>query len=257
MNNAEYGIMRSLEDTHWWYAGLHELVMACLEREYAIHGTLAILDAGCGTGRLCQLMARYGRVTGCDYAETALEFCRRRGLENVVLADLNTFDPGADRYDVITSMDVLYHRAVEDDRAVIRSLYRALKPGGALILNLPAHEGLRGLHDRAVHTRHRYRRGEVSALLAAAGFRVEKSTYRLAALFPPILAIRCAGRIAMRGDCTRVTSDLTPPPPWLNRILLRYLRLENRWIARHSLPIGTSVFAVARKAGASGAAPRS
>src|SRR6185369_5021495 len=149
MNRIEYTRMYEVEDHHWWYVGLHELILNVIRGETERLGRpLEIFDAGCGTGRLVQLMQQQGHtVDGCDAAEEALRFCRMRGLETMALADVNSLEIEPGKYDVITSIDVLYHSAVIDDRAVMRRLRSGLKPGGMLILNLVAHEFLRSTHD--------------------------------------------------------------------------------------------------------------
>lgn len=254
MNPAEYRLMFEAEDSHWWYVGLHELVLEQVAREAGrAGGKLSILDAGCGTGRLCQLMSPFGTVDGCDRSELAVGFCRKRGLERVRLADLNDVDLPPEAYDLVVSLDVLYHSWIADDVAVMRRFHRALKPGGGLVLNLVAWEFMRSTHDLAVGTRERYRRETLRRRLIAAGFEPEKLTYRLFLPFPFIAALRLAKKALWRvggGEGSRVASDLRKPPAALNRLMLGLVRMENRFLRRHGLPLGSSLFAVARKPGA-------
>jgi 2-polyprenyl-3-methyl-5-hydroxy-6-metoxy-1,4-benzoquinol methylase len=247
MNDIEYQSMFAVEDIHWWYVSLHELIISYVAAEYR-GKPLEILDAGCGTGRLCQLLGPYGTVTGIDASELALGFCRQRGLNNVYHADLNHVDLGEGRYDLITSIDVIYHRAIVDEGKVLTKFFTALKPGGMLIINLPAFEFLRSTHDIAVQTRRRYTRGELAALLARSGFAVEKSSYRIAFLFPPIALYRFIRRISPHAqNPEHVTSDVYPPSPLLNATLLAVSRLENAMQRMVSLPFGTSAFLIARR----------
>lgn len=248
MNTGEYRRMFEAEDRHWWYVGLHELVLTIVERVAAASpGPLLILDAGCGTGRLMQLMQPFGAVEGCDRAPAAVAFCRQRGLEAVVTADLNRAAFPAGRFDVITVIDVLYHREIRDEVAVLAALRDALKPGGVLIRNDPAFAALRGVHDEAVHGRRRYRTGEVRRRLEAAGLVPEILTYRLAALAPLIAAHRIARRLLARGPTEDARSDLRAPHPFANRLLRAVARLDNRSVLGRGLPFGSSVFAVARR----------
>lgn len=250
MNRREYRQMYGVEDYHWWYVTLHDLILRTVAGERRRQGRgLRILDAGCGTGRLCQLMSPYGEVSGCDLSDDALVCCRERGVD-VFPADLNDLDLSAGHYDVITSIDTLYHNWISDDAAVVAAFHRALRPGGILVVNLVAHEFLRSSHDVAVHTRRRYTRREVVTMLHEAGFRVELATYRLGLLFPPIALVRLLRRAAFAGTPpAEVRSDVTAPPRLLNAVLTRLARWENRFILRTPLPLGTSVFAVARKEG--------
>lgn len=249
MNDIEYGNMYEVEDTHWWYVSLHELICSYLADERRLKGTpLEMLDAGCGTGRLMQLMATFGRVEGFDMSDRALEFCSTRGLKNFSQANLNDIELDENRYDVITSIDVIYHLAVQDESQVLSRLRRALKPGGLLVLNLVAFEFLRSTHDIAVQTRRRYTRGDLETLLKQAGFVVEKSSYRIAFLFPLIALYRLVLRILPHpASPENVASDVYPPNPLVNTVLLFISRAENLLQLRFSLPFGTSAFMVARR----------
>lgn len=246
MNAIEYKRMFDAEENHWWYVSLHEQICSFIAAERLKRGKpLHILDVGCGTGRLMQLMKPYGRVEGFDMADLAMEFCAQRGLENISKANLNDVTLEESRYDVITSIDVIYHRGVYDESAVFNRLRRALRPGGLLIINLVAFEFLRSTHDLAVHTRRRYTRDELMTMLAGCGFIVETSSYRNAFLFLPIALYRLARRVLPHSK--NVASDVHSPSPLVNIPLLLISRVENRLQRRFSLPFGTSVFMVARR----------
>jgi SAM-dependent methyltransferase len=249
MNPEEYRRMFDAEGSLWWYVGLHELILGIVGEETATRGgRLAIFDAGCGTGQLALLMTRFGDVDGCDASELAIGFCRRRGLDALTVADLGRMRLEPGRYDVITSIDVLYHRDIGDDMAVLERLYAALKPGGLLIVHLPAFEWLRSTHDVAVRTRERYRKETLVPRLSQAGFTVSFVSYRIFLLFPVVAIVRLASRILTRRGGTEVASDVHPVAPWLNRILLAIVRVENHLLRRGvALPIGLSLLAIARK----------
>lgn len=250
MNPAEYRRMFESEDSHWWYVGLHELILRHVADESGRLGRRPrILDAGCGTGRLCQLMSSYGDVDGVDASQDALDCCRERGVP-ATRCDLNDLETEPDSYDIITSIDVLYHRGIRDDVAVMERLRTGLRPGGMLILNLVAHEFLRSTHDVAVHTRERYTIRMLTERLERAGFENVLITYRVSLLFPLIAAYRIlAGKFASRNvEVADVASDVTLPHPLVNGLLLTSLRLENRLLATGAtLPSGSSLFAVGRK----------
>jgi SAM-dependent methyltransferase len=250
VEEIEYERLRSVEEEHWWYVSLHALILdfVCGESE-RLGRSLKILDAGCGTGRLCQLLAPIGEVHGCDIHHLAVELATRRGISNVVLLDLSDRRIGEDSYDVITMMDVLYHRRLTSELAVLRNLHKALREGGILMMQVPAFEILRGSHDVAVHTRRRYRRRQVVRMLEGCGFRIELATYRLAGMFLPLLAWRLGSRILSSSQSAPPASDVARlPPRFINRVLAGLLSLENRFVLRGKrLPVGTSVFVFARK----------
>lgn len=238
--------MYALEESHWWYEALHDLLLKSIAPERSKKTVLEIFDAGCGTGRACELMKGLGNISGCDSSELAVNFCTARGLTGIFRADLNTLEAGEDRFDVITSIDVLYHRGILDDSEVIRGFYRSLRPGGILVLQVPAYDWLKSSHDLAVHTARRYTSKKLASLLEAAGFHVEKITYRVSALFIPIAVYRLIRKMLTRISGA-VGSDVVMPPAIINSLLRRIHLLENRLVLRHSLPFGLSVFAVARK----------
>ncbi len=248
MNEREYELMYEAEESHWWYLSLHELILHFVAAESARRGPLQMFDAGCGTGRLCQLMQPYGAVGGCDLSPQAITMAGQRGLTSINCQDLNHLQLEPNRYDLITCIDVLYHRWINDDVAVMAKLYSALKPGGILITNLVAWPFLYSDHDVAVYTRERYTLPLLQQRLHAVGFAIDRLTYRVGLLFPPIAAYRLLSR---RPDSNvkdaDVASDVHLPPPWLNSLLLTLMRLENRLLMYGSLPCGTSLFAVARR----------
>jgi len=250
MNQIEYTRMYEAEDHHWWYVGLHKLVLATVQGESRRLGRpLHIFDAGCGTGRLSQLLSARGhKVAGCDASDEALRLCHLRGVDSMDKADLNSIEIEAGSYDVITSIDVLYHADIIDDVAVMQRLRSGLKPGGMLILNLVAHEFLRSSHDIAVHTRERYTSGTLCQRLTDAGFDIAFATYRVSLLFPLIILYRLLSRIVSRQgtDPLKVASDVSSPHWLINALLLKIIALENTILNVMSLPFGSSVFVVAR-----------
>ncbi len=251
MKPDEYRRMFDVEEIHWWYVGLHQLVLSLVGREARSRGRrLEIFDAGCGTGRLAQLMSGIGHVEGCDSSDIAIGFCRARGLDGIGLADLNVADLPRGRYDVITAMDLLYHANIRDDSAVLEKFRDALRPGGLLLLHLPAWPCLFSTHDLAVETRERYRRKPLLRKLKGAGFDVEFISYRVFFLFPLMALYRLLKRILHRFARVRETrSDVALPPRPVNACLLGLIRLENRLLGRCALPCGTSLLAVARAPG--------
>lgn len=235
--------MYDLEDHYWWYRGLRALTREAIDRHAP--RCAALLDVGCGTGGLLHELGsdrhRCRRI-GLDLSRDALAFCHRRGLRDVLCGSLNDLAIKRSSFDVVTCTDVLYMNGIDEPRAV-SEIHRLLRPGGILIVNVAAFEFLRGYHDHFVRTQHRFRRDEAIALLRNAGFEILKATYWNATLFPVVALVRL-----MRGHGAPVTeSDLRPISPAMNRALAAIVGLETRWLRRWTLPLGTSVFCVARK----------
>lgn len=244
MKDSEYAQMYALEKEFWWYKGLHELVETFLRQHSRGQGRCEMLDAGCGTGRMMQVASRYGTVHGMDHAREAVLFCAKNDLENVSCQDLNTWEPEAGRYDMVISLDVLYHAGVHDDAHVVRKFHQALKDDGLCIVNLPAFPVLFRNHDLAVHTKRRYRKKAAVRMFENAGFVIHLATYRLPHLFLVILAKKAVQYFFGPQD----KSDLQELPAWLNTCLFRMAQAENRLITSGvPMPFGSSLFLVAGK----------
>ncbi len=147
---------------------------------------------------------------------------------------------------MVTSFEVIYHLGVGSDDDALRELRRVLKPAGLLLLRVPAHDWLRGEHDRLVHTRHRYSRTEVVDKLNTAGFAVERVSWANSLLFAPAVAKRLLERHNGRAEASG-EPDLWQPPGPLNALLESTIAVEGLAIPRGlPLPFGLSVLALAR-----------
>ena len=106
---------------------------------------------------------------------------------------------------------------------------------------MPAHDWLRGAHDRHVHTRHRYEAAELKTKLAAAGFAVRRLTSVGLILLPPAALLRLAQ------DKQSAETDVSLPSRPVNRLLLAAMQAEGLWLRRFNLPAGLSLLALAQK----------
>jgi SAM-dependent methyltransferase len=245
LDPREYERIFQVEDHHWWYRGMEAITRAMLARWYRIPSRLFILDAGCGTGAAAStFLADYGTVTGIDIHPLALKFSRKRNLSRLACASVSALPFDSSQFDLITSFDVLYERAVADDLAALREFVRVLVPGGRVFLRLPAYDWLRGQHDKVVHTNKRYTANRVEHLLAESGLSVERVSFANMFLFPVALLKRLGERLFPIGE---ENSDLDLNIGLLNGILLKILSSEAPLVATRGLPFGLSVVAVARK----------
>jgi SAM-dependent methyltransferase len=249
MNIEEYRIMFKAEDRHWWYIGLRGMLdlfwrryAGPMERSRA-GAPLTVLDAGCGTGAVLAWLSHRARPYGIDIAVEAIRFCRERGQDTSVIASTGALPFPRGHFDVAVSLDVLYHRSAADRAAAVREICSVLKPGGLFFVNLPAYQWLYSAHDVAVHTSHRFTRGEVLDLLCAGSFDPLAVTYWNTILFPPIVLVRLWRKIVPPG-----TSDLTASGRGVtNQVLSGVLGVERGLIRATPMPFGLSIFAVARK----------
>ncbi len=239
MDQEQYSLMYRVEDTHWWYVGMRRICASLLSPLPERGAGLRILDAGCGTGGSTAWLAAYGGVVGADRSPEALRCCAERRLPWLAGASVQAL-PFPDRaFDLVTCFDVLYHLDAGDDTRGLRELRRVLSPGGHLLIRLPAFDWLRGRHDRAVHTRHRYTARELRTKLEDSGFLTRRITYANCFLFPLAAAKRLAEPLFP------VRDDLRPPGRLPNALLGAVLGFEAWLVRRLRLPFGLSVLALA------------
>lgn len=251
MNREEYARMYEAEEKQWWYAGMRALSFALLRPQWppasAQGAPPRILDAGCGTGNNLRHLGAWGRPVGVDLSPEALRFCHERGVAAAGATLLSLpFADGA--FDCVTSFDVIYHQWVADDGAAVREMARVLRPGGLLLVRVPALRALWGAHDEAVLSRHRYTRRELRALMEGAGLTPLRVSYANTLLLPLLFARRAADRLSGRHG-----SDVGFLPAPLERLFRSLLETEALLLRGVSLPLGSSLFALARRpAGAGG-----
>jgi SAM-dependent methyltransferase len=245
MEIDEYLKLAGVEDQMWYFLALHGHIERALVRA-GDNRPAAILDAGCGTGGLIRRLApRHPawRWTGIDLEPVACELARNRaGDVAKILHGSVTALPFPDaQFDAVVSADVLYH--VDDDAAALREFFRVLRPGGVVVMNVPAYRWLWSYHDTAVHSRRRYGRGEVLEKLRAAGFGRARATFWNTLPFPLVVARRKLLPAPASG------SDVKLYAPPIEAVFNGAMALERTWLRTGMrLPFGSSVFAVASKA---------
>ena len=244
MIQSEYKNMFESENSYWWYVTLHQITEIFVKKTRK-GKNINIFDAGCGTGRMLEILKKYGNVEGIDFSEEAVIFSKQRGLKNVCFGDLNDREFKTDKYDYIISADVICHNGVKDDNEVISKFYKALVPGGFLLMNLPAFNILKRRHDKAVFIKRRYTRKKLKTQLKKQGFTIYRSTYRLPLLFPVLLLKKLIENILKKD---KIESDLKSLPVWLNKFLIFIMKIENFKISLGiNIPFGSSIFVVAEK----------
>ena len=241
-----------VEDRHFWFKSRKRCIAAATSLIPA--GSIQdVIEHGCGTGFvLAELQRLYprARVTGADLFPEGLAFARRRFAGPLVQTDLFGCE-FREAFDLVGLFDVLEH--LDDDVAALRALREQLRPGGRLLLTVPAHEMLWSDYDVASGHRRRYSRHVLEERLSSAGFRIEYCTGFMFILLPLLLARR-----RFRRSSAKTGESSAPPPdriarelqinPLLNRALELLLRPEPWCMARRRrIPGGTSILALAAR----------
>jgi SAM-dependent methyltransferase len=234
MEPSEYALMDDAEQRMWWYRALHARLLDALA---GMHGR--VLDAGCGTGGLLAVLAARRPdldLVGLEWAQPAAERARQKSKAAVVCGSVNALPIARASFDAAIAADLLCHAAV-DPRAALSELRRVLRPGGRLVVNMPAYQWLLSAHDRRVHNVRRLTAPATAALLRDAGFTRVRARYWNGLLLPAMVVQR---KLLARGESA---SDVAPFPPWLNAVLHGMIEAERA--LRLILPAGGSVMATA------------
>lgn len=231
------------ERDHFWFRGFRRFVEPLIA-DAAGGRRLEILDCGCGTGHNLSVLRRYGRAYGIDLNRLGLQYARSRGERLVARATASRLPFADARFDLVTSFDVLYALPDQVEHDAIREMFRVLRPGGTLIVNVAALDALRGNHSVLSDELRRYSRPDLRRRLAAAGFSVTRATYTNFSILPVVAAIRMKQRVSGHVESQ---DEIAIPPAPVNALLTGLLALEAAAARFVDMPLGSSLLAVAER----------
>lgn len=248
-NRVEYEKMHAVEAHHWWYQNLHQLTLKAIRDDLQMPLNTGILDAGCGTGgQLVALRnAGYTHAEGFDLSADAVGFCQQHGLR-VVPGDLRQISHqfSGRQFDVIVSHDNLYFLTPDEQQQYLNEVAQLLKPGGALVMNVPVYQAFAGMHDLAVGIQKRSNPKLLRSMSEASGLRVRQLHLWPMSLSTVIFLARMWQRVKLRwGSNPEVSSDVSLPPAWLNSCLGVVCRMDALLFKRPWW--GSSCFMVSQK----------
>lgn len=231
--------MAAHDSTHWWYRARREILADYLTRYGKLPGAARILEIGCGTGHNLPMLAAFGAVEAIEIDPAARAIASERLGRPVGDAPLPAL-PGIERgaYDLVAVLDVVEH--IEDDVAALAAMKSLLKPGGKILIAVPAHQWLWSAHDVVNHHHRRYSKATLRAAITAAGLKPARLSYFNSLLFPLAAAARIAGRMTGRDD-----SDDSPPAKPLNMLFEKVFGLERYLVGRVPMTPGVSIVTLA------------
>ena len=235
MEANEYALMDAAEADMWWYRALHRRLIRALD---GVDGV--VLDAGCGTGGLLRrLTTRRPDLSafGVDFSSAAAARAATKSGAAVACASVESLPFADDSFDAVVSADVLCHRSLEPATA-LAEMGRVLRPGGRLVLNLPAYDWLKSAHDARVHTARRSTAGGLRRLLTGLGYTDVRPRYWNSLLLPLMILERKV--LARRAGAA---SDVKPFPPWMDAAFFGVTEIE--FALGLPMPAGGSVMVTA------------
>jgi SAM-dependent methyltransferase len=240
MAESEYKKMFEAETSYFWFVAKQELVKRIVSR-LELPEQPAILDLGCGTGINLANLQSLGFAVGVDYFAEAFDYCVKRSARELVLSPEEVLPFKQDSFDLVITLDSIEH--TDDADSMLGEILRTLRPGGRLLITVPAYPGLFGAHDYALGHKVRYSRQSLSKLLADAGFKLELCGHFFGLVFPAALGLKLFQKHF--GSKTKTISYHLPFP--LNQVLLALCRLEALVFPVFRLPFGTTLVALCRK----------
>lgn len=248
MQKHEYARIAERESFYFWNVGRREILREVLSRYLVQSRSLEILDLGCGPGGNFSVLAEFGSVTGLDVSPEALKFAGKYNFTKLVLGDGKNLPFKDNSYDLVTSLDVLEH--LEDDQKVMQEAWRVLKPGGFFLVSVPAHPWLWSDHDEAMRHKRRYSQKEILSKLQKVGFDIMEKSHFVIIAVPINFFRKIKDRILQKvfsGKQRVVDTYDVEFSKAVNGLLLFWLRIEKFIIRFISLPLGTSMFVIAKK----------
>lgn len=242
MDNYVYEDLREHQEEHWWFKARREILTRAL-RGLDLPPDSEILEIGCGTGGNLEMLGALGNVCGVEMHEEACQYARTSSGKDIRVGYLPDQVPFDKKFDLICLLDVVEH--IENDAEALKSLNSMLKPGGRIVITVPAYQWMYGKHDVLLHHFRRYSRSTLEKVVSGSDIAIEKLTYFNALLLPiTILAF--------------IIDKLTPvdkftgydvPASWLNATFYNIFRLERFVIDKLNLPFGSSLLMVSKPLG--------
>jgi len=248
MKNEMYDSMFRIETRHWWFRGKRDIVLSLAEPLLSQKRRPKLIDLGCGCGAMIKALEPYGDVTGVDFSDLPLAYCRERFGGTMKKLDLSVPIETEEQFDLGVALDILEH--IDRDDIAAANIYALLRDGGHCIVTVPAYQWLWSSHDENCMHKRRYCKKQLEALLLNAGFKLAYISYYNCILFAAAAAVRLVSR------CIRADRDSSLENHFrdslLNRILYRIFSGEKKRISKKkTFPFGLSLIALVEKPGAS------
>jgi SAM-dependent methyltransferase len=236
------------EQRHFWFRGFKRFVGPLIEEATAGRPNLRLLDAGCGTGANLPFLQQYGTAFGLELFWRGIQLGNRHGLPRLMQGSVTHLPVPDESIDVVLSFDVLYCLETAAEQAAIDEMFRVLKRGGFVVINVAALEMLKGDHSALGGEVRRYTKRDLGDKLRRVGFEVKRLTYTNASLFPITATVRALQRLRGIKSDDNNKGDFYVPPAAINAMLSGVLTFESKLVAAGiDMPIGSSLLCLAQK----------
>jgi SAM-dependent methyltransferase len=228
----------------FWFRNRNSLLKSMLNRYFP--SSQSLLEIGCGTGFVLAGLAEarpYMRMIGAEIYTSGLRLAQKRAPHSDFIQMDALRTPFVEEFDVIGAFDVLEH--IQDDQEALEQIFKAVKPGGGLIISVPQHRWLWSAADEIACHKRRYTRSELNSKVKSAGFRIIMISSFVTLLLPVMILSRFKWRSS---GCSNACNEFDMPR-WMDSAFQQLCDIE-RVILQHGmrLPVGGSLLCVALKA---------
>ncbi len=243
MQEAVYHKNFEVEDKYFWFVGRNAIVRKLIDELCNLNEADEVLDIGTGTGGFAKKLSEKYRVIGLDTSPIALDYCKKRGLNDLFLGTLDEFPAGDWNIKAAVMLDVIEH--IDDDSGIVAQVYDLLPKGGFLIATVPAYQWMWSQHDIAHMHKRRYNMKNFRELLTGAGFELSFTSYINTFLFIPAVLKRFIDKLNPKTKQKEETVDEVPDG--INNLFTKIFKAEGRFLPMIKYPFGLTIVAIARK----------
>lgn len=231
---------QKVQESHWWFRVRDNILKDIAKKYFKPNGS--VFDFGCNYGHTVKLLQNFGfNACGVDVSKEAIEYGRSLDIPNIFLESEKSFP--ANYFDAVISLDVLEH--IKDDKKAFSYISSIVKPGGIIVIMVPAFMFLWGINDEISHHFRRYTLGELIKLTKQVGnFEIIKKSYFNTLLFIPIALVRFLSNLL---NIKSRDSDLEINNTFLNRLFFYIFDFERKLLNYIKFPFGVSALLVLRK----------
>ena len=246
MKKYMYEKMFEVENTHWWFQAKKNILISIIKNKILpkFNKKIDIADIGCGAGLLLNSLTNFGNVTGIDYSNQAINFCKQSFQGKLIQADCSKNIEIKEKYDLVIASDLIEH--IKDDKIAINNIYNLLKPNGYAIITVPAFMFLWSQHDvNNMHYR-RYEFIQLRNLIQSFNLKIEYISFYNFFLFIPAFIVRIIKKTF--GIDKNSNMEMSTPPCYINKILYKLFSSEYKYISKNKkLPFGLSLITIIKK----------
>lgn len=243
MKQKMYDDMYLCQKTHWWFIARQKIICYIIKKYVKNKENINLLDIGCGSGAMLNVLKQYGKTTGLDNSDTAIKMSKSVFDGNIVQDDIFNEDTlNNQSFDCITILDVIEH--MDKDYLIPDRIHKLLNENGICIVTVPAYMWLWSTHDDINEHKRRYTKKQLISLFKTNNLTIEKCSYYNTILFFPISFIRLIKKIFRIHEST---SDMKMPNKFVNNLLCTIFSIEKFLIPKFNIPFGVSILMVIRK----------